>query len=776
MARKKELSIPAQPVVYGFETVLYAAVFFFAVCLCSTATVRTTALLLIVLVLCAAFLFYGKLRNRMNPPILALALVVLMDLVSCFYAASRKFALYENLKVVSAFCLALLLLAFIGKKNPERRAAVLLECFAAIAGLVSIDLLSTRWISGPVLTFLSWFTPDYMDLGVVEEGVRMTSVFIYPNAFADCMGVGVLLALGLAVTSEKRSDRVGHLVCLSINALAFVLAFSIGASMMILPAFLAILLLTGKEQRIGLFLLMVETLLVTVLCAFPISVTSMAVWDGFRPIPLLCTIGGAAALCILDLLVGQRLAARLAGHEKAVFGLIAGLAATLVIFVVVAYNLTTGITLQPGETLRRSIYPAPGTYTVTAQMDGESIVTIQSQNREDTMMHTYSTLYNGPLSQASFTVPEDSTVVWFAFASEAETRIESVAYTGGGGSGRVSLGYRLLPGFIATRLQGLRVNQNAIQRFVFFEDGLKLFRRSPVIGRGLGGFANGLRGVQTFDYVSKYAHNDYIQTLTETGIIGFVLFLNMFLVSALALWRGRKRPMAPTLGAALVFIACHCAVDGIFVQYAALPMAFGLISTVNLCCGDTLALPAWMKKDGTQRGVTWSVLAMLVVFGIQLVCNITAWNLVTDPSNLDQLSQAAALDPFEKADYMLTYIVQVTGMEADEEVRQQADSYAARLEKLDSNSIPIYLAEYYLVTGRMEQAFKMAERYVTYVSADASVWQKTFELLEAYEQDTQEYRAAAAHIADLMDEWNEQNMGYISLDEQAQNFIARMRA
>lgn len=777
MARRTKLSIPAQAAVSRCSTVLGGAVFFFMICLCSAATVRSTALMLILTVLCSVFLFYGRLRDRLHPPVQALALVVLMDLISCFYAVSRKFALFDNLKIVSAFCLALLLLAFMGKKDPGRQAAVILECCAAAAGLVSIDLLSTRWISTPALTILGWFSTDYIGLRVVEDGVRMVSIFFSPNTFACCMGIGVLLTLGLASTSEDQNCRTGHLVCLSINSLAFVLAFSMGASLMLLPAFLILLLLTGKDRRIGLFLLMLETLLVTLLCAFPISATSMTAWNSFRPIPLLCTVCGAAALCALDRLLGQRLAMKLAGREKLVFALAAGLAALSIVLVIAAFNLTTGVTLQPGETLRRSSYPAPGTYTVTAQTDGEPTVTIQSQNRENTMMHTVSFLYDGPLSQASFTVPEDSVVVWFLFHGETEeTLIESVTYTDGSRTGHVSLGYRLLPGYIANRFQGLRVNQNAIQRFVFFEDGLKLFWRSPLIGRGVGGFANGLSGVQSFAYYTTNSHNAYIESMVETGIVGLALFVQMIIVSALAVWRGRKRPMAPALGAALVFIAGHGAVEVVFSHFASLPMLYGLIAVICLYCGDTIPLPAWIKEKRAQRGAVWGICAMLAAFGIALVCNIMAWNLVTDPADLDQLSQAAALDPFEGADYMLSYVVQVTGEEVGEEVRQKADGYAARLAKLDSNSIPIYLAEYYLDTGRTEQGFEMAEQYVSYVAAEQSAWQETFELLQKYEQDTPEYRTAAAHIADLMDEWNAQNMGNISLSQQTEKFIARMRS
>ena len=775
MARNSQQPAPLQTALRGLGTAALIGAFFLAVCLCSAATAKSAAILLTALTLSAAFLFWERLRDRVKAPVAALALVVLMSGISCSYAASGKFALYEFLKVFNAFCLMLTLLAFTGEERPERKISVILEGFAAVAGLTSIDLLSTRWVSGAVLGALGWFTPDYMELGAVEEGVRMTSIFLSPNVFAGCMGIGVLLGLGLAVTSEKPGARAAHLACLSINALAFVLAFSMGASTMIVPAFLVLLALTGREKRTGLFLLMAETLAVTLACSFPISLTSMTAWTGVRPVPLLCTIGGAAVLCALDLLAGRRLADRLAGHGKAVAVLAAALAAVAAAFAFAALTFTTGVTLQAGETLRRSAYPGPGTYTLAAQAEGDPAVVIESQNRADTMMHTSTELYRGSLSQAAFTVPEDSLVVWFTFRAEAEARLESVRYAGDGKSGEVPLGYRLLPGFIANRLQGLRANQNAIQRFVFFEDGLKLFARSPVIGSGMGAFENGVRGVQTFRYDTKYAHNHYIQTMAETGLVGLALFLGLLAVSAACLWRGREKPLAPALGAALAFMACHALVEFTFSIYCYLPMAFGVFAAISLCCGDTLPLPAWAEKKAVKNGLLLGICALLVLFGVLLGCNIAACNLVSGSTNLEHLERAAALDPFEKADYMLTYVVQATGTEADGEVREKADEYAARLAKLDSNSIPIYLAEYYLRTGRTEQGLEQAERYVNYVSADAAVWQRTFDLLEEYEQDTDEYRAGVSRIADLLDAWNAENLGRIELDEQAQAFINRMR-
>ena len=775
MARKSQQPVPVQAALRGADVAVSVGAFFLAVCLSSAATSKSAAMVLAALALSAAFLFWGRLRDRLKGPVLALTLVVLMDGLSCAYAVSGKFALHEFLKVFTAFCLALLLLAFTGEERPGRKVCVVLEGFAAVAGLTSIDLLSTRWVSGAVLGVLGWFTPDYVALGAVEEGVRMTSIFLSPNVFAGCMGIGVLLSLGLAVSAEKPVARAAHVACLSVNALSFVLAFSMGACVMLVPAFLVLLALTGKEERTGLLLLMVEGLVVTALSAFPISLTSMTAWTGFRPIPLLCAVGGGLVLCGLDLLGGRRLAAKLAGHGRAVLMLVLALLAGAAVFLGAALSLTTGVGLRAGESLRRSAYPGPGTYAVEAAAEGDPQVAIESQNRADTMMHTGTELYRGPLSQAAFTVPEDSLVVWFTFTAQTEGRIDWVEYTGEGGSGKVPLQYRLLPGFIANRLQGLRANQNAIQRFVFFEDGLKLFARSPVIGSGMGAFENGVRGVQSFRYDTKYAHNHYIQTLAETGLVGLALFLGLFALSGVCLWRRRKEPLAPALGAALVFMACHALVEFTFSIYCYLPMAFGVFVAISFCCGDGLPLPAWMEKRAVKNGVLLGMCVLLVLFAALLGCNIAAQNLAARDPSLENLERAAALDPFEKADHMLSYVVQVTGSGAEGEVRQKADGYAGRLGRIDSNIIPYYLAAYYLDEGQVEQGLEQAERYVRYVSADEEVWRDTFRLLEEYEQDTAEYRAGVCRIAELLEEWNEENMGEILLDEQAQMLIARMR-
>ena len=748
--------------------------FFWAVCLTSASTVKMTVLTLTALTLASVFLFFSKLRGRIGAPLLLLAAVVVMDGISTLYAVSGKFALYEFLKVLAAFCLALLLLAYAPGKDTGRWIAKVLSGASAIAGLVSIDLLSTRLFSGLVLRALAVFTPDYGNLAGVEAGIRMTSLFGNPNVFAGIAGLGVLLSLGLAASSKAGAERTAQTAVLYINSLAFLLAFSMGASGAIAVAFAAFLLLARKDQRTGLLILMAETLVCTVLAATVISMTSFQPWEGLQPVPALCTVLGSAALCALDRAFGLRLTRLLEQRRKAVPVLGAGLLAALAVFVLAAYHLTGPAALEAGGTLRRAAYPAPGAYSLSVESDRPLDLTVESQDQRETMMHTSTVLYSGPASDAAFDVPEGSLVVYFNFAAPEGADIRSAAYAGENGTGKIPLGYKLLPGFIANRLQGLWANENAIQRFVFFADGLKLFLRSPVVGLGMGAFENGVKSVQSFSYVTKYAHNHYIQTLAETGVAGLLLFLLLLGGCAAAVVLDRKEnmhPLTPALGAALVFMAGHAATEVVFSAYPYLPMAFGVFALISLCCAGALPRPALDVKGQTASLLTMS--ALMGIYAVLLVCNLHAAAVVEAGNSFEALDEAIALDKFEWADYALSYVDSVPGQDVGEDILARADKYARRLAELDSNTVPIHLADYYFQTGRTAEAVAMVEKYVGYVSSDAAAWQQAFDLLLRFEEDSEAYRAGVRRTAEMLAQWNGENMEEITVSAEAQALIAR---
>ena len=755
-------------------------VFFLVICLSSVSTAKGVALVAAICAVAALVFRHKQFVARLSVPFLTLSLWVVMNGISTLYATSGKFALRAFVPLLTSFCCAILLLAFAKGKEAElgRGFATVLEGAAAFAGLVSIDLLSTRLISTPVLGLLGLFGQDYAELIPVEVGIRMNSMFINPNVFAGCMGIGVFLALGLAGTSRQAAHRRFHLVCLYINALAFFLAFSMGGSATIAVGFLIYLLLERKQSRGSALVLMVETLILVAIAGFLVSATSLVEWTGFQPVPLACVVVGAALLCVADQFVGRRIGKALEQHTRVVPILIGAVIALLAVFVVVAMQLTGAASLNAGETLRRAAYPQPGSYTLSVTADGAVNVTLESQNKEDTMMHTSTVLYSGPADGAVVEVPEDSIVVYANFSADAPVTLERAALEGSGSASEFPLGYQLLPDFIANRMQGLWANQNAIQRVVFFEDGMELFRRSPIVGLGMGAFENGVVSVQSFYYETKYAHNHYIESLVETGVVGLILFVGTLVTAFLAVIKSRRKPeeqshpLTAALGGALIFMAGHAAVEVVFSYYAYLPLALGVLGLIALCCGQTM--PLSFVKEGVRKGVAWGLAVLVLAYMLLLSGNLYAKTLVERQASFESLEKAISLDRFEWTDYMLSYVLSSMQVDAPtEDILQTASKYAAKMQKVDSNTIPIYLAQYYFVQQDVTQAFAMLNKYVDYVAADPNTWQQSFDLIMQYNQDDPVYQEGVTALYQKMLAWNEENMGTLTLSDSTMAWLGQ---
>ena len=142
---------------------------------------------------------------------------------------------------------------------------------------------------------------------------------------------------------------------------------------------------------------------------------------------------------------------------------------------------------------------------------------------------------------------------------------------------------------------------------------------------------------------------------------------------------------------------------------------------------------------------------------------------------MDDLVEAVKLDKFEWADYMLSYVVSSVNNQVEDDVRIQADQYAERLSRVDSNSIPFYLADYYLTLGRTELGMRMLEKYTDYTASDSTTWQSAFDLLEWHAEDTEQFRSEVEHLAARMDTWNEENLGTVGLGEKNLAFLEWMR-
>ncbi|MCY8232281.1 O-antigen ligase family protein [Priestia endophytica] len=81
-------------------------------------------------------------------------------------------------------------------------------------------------------------------------------------------------------------------------------------------------------------------------------------------------------------------------------------------------------------------------------------------------------------------------------------------------------------------------NDNGSGRFTLWENGISLFKDHPVFGIGLFNF----RPYNSSYFGSdRYMHNTFLEVLTESGLIGLTLYLIIFLLLAIDLYKGRKK-------------------------------------------------------------------------------------------------------------------------------------------------------------------------------------------------------------------------------------------
>lgn len=755
-----------------------AVFYFFITCLMLHGNNKGITLVLLLAAIVCVVVKGRTLAQRMTWPALLLGLYVLMDGISTLYAPSGKFALFEFLKVAAAASLALLLTA----AEPERGhrtgrcAATVLETVGALAALFSIDTVSTQLLY-KLLDSMTTALGSPLMLRTLLQEQRLKTVFENPNIFAGCAGVAILLSLGLAVTAEARKERCLHLSCLLLSSTAFLLAVSRGAMAAIAAAFLLFLLLERGPRRAVSFVLMVETLVLTAAASLAVLPAYAAAGEKVQMLPLLAVLAAAAALCALDIFVGRPLAQRMARRMKTVNIVLLAVLAAAIAVLVVAVNWTGAIRMSAGEQITRGAYLGAGDYTLHVEADGPVTVQVQTQTREDAVMNRKETVYKGAADGAAFTAPEGNQSVTFLITADETVQITAIRYEGAA-SGELKLKYKLLPEAIAGRIQTLRSEGNVVQRFVYIGDAMKLFKRSPVIGLGMGAFENGIYNVQSYHYETKYVHNHYVQTMVETGIIGLILWLGMLAANAVGLirlWRRdreEQRTMAPALCALLLFLMIHAAVEVIFSSGYFLPFGFGALAVMNLSCGELV--PLGFAGEKARRWMVRAEALGLAVFGVLLVMNLWAAQL-SRQGTYDAAARAADLDPYEWADHKLSYVYNASAEESlPDSMRETVDRYMADLEKLNSNSVPKYLAEAYFNLGSVEKGFAMLEKFVDYTPSDPDTWDASFRLVMRYNDNSDAFLQGAARLREKLESWNRDNLGTIKLDSDVADYLSSM--
>jgi hypothetical protein len=120
--------------------------------------------------------------------------------------------------------------------------------------------------------------------------------------------------------------------------------------------------------------------------------------------------------------------------------------------------------------------------------------------------------------------------------------------------------------FVSTPTGGSDLNSRLFSlsnngRTVLWHSALADFRAHPVVGAGAGSFGRWWLAHRTTGYFVEDAHNLYLQTLAEGGVIGLALLVALLVIPLVAAVRSRRHSLvAPAFGAYVAFLV-HAAVD-----------------------------------------------------------------------------------------------------------------------------------------------------------------------------------------------------------------------
>jgi O-antigen ligase/tetratricopeptide (TPR) repeat protein len=88
---------------------------------------------------------------------------------------------------------------------------------------------------------------------------------------------------------------------------------------------------------------------------------------------------------------------------------------------------------------------------------------------------------------------------------------------------------KLMPSHLVSSIRNITLSDRNVQeRFVFWQDALKIVRDYPVFGLGGGAFEETYRRYQSYYYSSTQTHNHYVQMWAEVGTVGLFIFLALW--------------------------------------------------------------------------------------------------------------------------------------------------------------------------------------------------------------------------------------------------------
>ncbi|MGO9449532.1 MAG: O-antigen ligase family protein [Candidatus Binataceae bacterium] len=299
----------------------------------------------------------------------------------------------------------------------------------------------------------------------------------------------------------------------------------------------------------------------------------------------------------------------------------------------------------------------------------------------------------------------------------------------------------MMAGGVTARVDTTSHDASVAARFMVWRDSLGIIRDFPIFGVGLGGWPVIFPRYQSgpwFPLVYRQAHNDYVQLIAETGLLGLALVIWILVPVCKRLWVARRGlapedwPLFAALVSALPAMAVHEFFDFCF-HIPANAILFTLLVALAVRASSQREAP----EAGDRSSRAFVVASICGVAGaVALIFAAVSDRPVDFPYDLSTPHTATqalsnVLDHPVRSDAHL-WLVGFFGGSAGLTPRLQEYSSAVYLDPLNPNTRDAYILELFAANNPTEalaqitaavfnapnQQFYIRDRYVPFLTPD----------------------------------------------------------